>query len=161
MPTLSRNTFLDNRTTVENLSGLKLPAQGNYWGSADSAAIAALFKGQVDWQPFLDIAPEQTAVEEGSPLPERFALHPGFPNPFNAQTTLRFELPREARAVLTIYDALGRPLRLLVDTALPAGLHTYGWDGRDDQGREVASGVYLCRLRAGEFGAAKRLVLLR
>jgi M6 family metalloprotease-like protein len=161
VPTLSRNTFLDNRTTVENLSGLKLPAQGNYWGSADSAAIAALFKGQVDWQPFLDIAPEQTAVEEGSPLPERFALHPGFPNPFNAQTTLRFELPREARAVLTIYDALGRPLRLLVDTALPAGLHTYGWDGRDDQGREVASGVYLCRLRAGEFGAAKRLVLLR
>jgi flagellar hook assembly protein FlgD len=48
-----------------------------------------------------------------------------------------------------------------VDASLPAGVHTYTWDGRDDQGREVASGVYFCRLQAGEFGAVERLVLVR
>ncbi|MBI2502242.1 MAG: right-handed parallel beta-helix repeat-containing protein [Candidatus Latescibacteria bacterium] len=162
VPTLTRNTFLDNRVAVENLSGLALPAQGNYWGTTDSTAIAALFRGQVDWQPFLDAAPGQTAVEEErASLPERFVLHPAFPNPFNAQTTFRFELPRDSRAALTIYDPLGRPLRRLVDTSLPAGVYTYAWDGRDDQGRQVASGVYLCRLEAGEFGAVERLALVR
>ncbi|MSR82092.1 MAG: T9SS type A sorting domain-containing protein [Candidatus Latescibacteria bacterium] len=162
VPTLTRNTFLDNRTAVENLSGQTLPAQGNYWGTTDSITIAALFKGHVDWQPFLDAAPEPTPVEEeGTALPEHLVLHPGFPNPFNAQTTFRFELPRQGRAALTLYDPLGRPLRRLLDTSLPAGTYTYGWDGRDDQGREVASGVYFCRLQAGGFRAVERLALVR
>jgi hypothetical protein len=162
VPTLTGNTFRDNRLAVENLSGQVLPARGNYWGSADSTAIAALFKGQVDWQPFLGAAPGQTAVEEeGTPLPARLVLRPGFPNPFNSRTTLRFELPRAARVELTICDALGRPLRRLVDASLPAGAHTCVWDGRDEEGREAASGVYLCRLRSGGFAAMERLALLR
>ncbi|MBM3277766.1 MAG: right-handed parallel beta-helix repeat-containing protein [Candidatus Handelsmanbacteria bacterium] len=161
LPTLSGNTFRDNRTAVENLSGQALPAGGNYWGSADSAAIAALFQGPVDWRPFLGAAPADTAAEGGGTLPTRAALFPAFPNPFNGATTLRFDLPADTRATLTICDALGRPLRRLLDAPLAAGTHRYTWDGRDDQGQEVASGVFLARLRAGEFRAVVRVAVVR
>ncbi len=162
VPSLKGNTFLDNRVAVENLSGQTLPARGNYWGTTDSTAIAALFKGQVDWQPFLGAAPDPTAAEPGeSALPEHLLLHPGFPNPFNSQTTLRFELPRAGRAELTLCDALGRPLRQLVDAPLPAGVYTFTWDGRDQQGRQAASGVYFCRLQAEGLTLVQRLALVR
>lgn len=161
VPTLTRNAFLDNRTAVENLSPLPLPARNNYWGTADSAAIAALFKGAVDWQPFLEADPDQTGVEEETGLPARFALHPGFPNPFNARTAIRFALPQAAPVELLICDALGRPVRRLVGETLEAGEHQVWWDGRDAAGELVASGVYFYRLKAGRFTGAGRLALVR
>ncbi|MCC7261354.1 MAG: right-handed parallel beta-helix repeat-containing protein [Candidatus Latescibacteria bacterium] len=160
-PSLKGNTFLDNHTAVENLSGLLLEARGNYWGTADSTAIAALFKGQVNWQPFLEAEPSPTAVDGEAALPETLVLFPAFPNPFNAGTSFRFALPAPGRVTLSVYDALGRPLRLLVDTPLAAGIYTYPWDGRDEAGRLAASGVYLCRLQAGALAQVERVALLR
>jgi hypothetical protein len=76
-------------------------------------------------------------------------LAPNWPNPFNPRTTLRFDLPAAGRVRLEVYDVRGRLVGSLVDAELPAGRHEAVWDGRDSEGRAMASGTYAARLRAG------------
>jgi hypothetical protein len=73
-------------------------------------------------------------------------LYPNQPNPFNPQTTLRFDLPEAGRARLVVYDVAGRQVRILVDGERTAGSNEAVWDGRDEGGKAVGSGTYLARL---------------
>ncbi len=84
------------------------------------------------------------------------------PNPCNPRTTFRFTLPTAAIVEMNVYDLAGRRLRTLA-AALPrgAGPHAMLWDGRDDAGRNVPSGVYLGRLEAGTLRATARVVVVR
>jgi len=87
-----------------------------------------------------------------------------FPNPFNPQTTIAFTLDHDTRVRLTVHDVRGRVVRTLADGALTAGEHALSWNGRDDAGRVVASGVYFARCQRGARGTAadsRRLVLLK
>ena len=160
---ISGNTFERSRlAAIENLSVLPLNAADNYWGTADSTEIAEMIKGEVEWTPFLRQEPGATAVEQmGSDKPAVFALHPSFPNPFNAEVTIRFDLPEIASVELAIYDVLGRPVRRLAEGQLAPGYYRQSWDSRDGAGRSVASGVYLFQLKAGDFVQVGRLLLLR
>ncbi len=97
----------------------------------------------------------------GSSLPRALALHQNLPNPFNAQTFIGYYLPAWAEVSLTIFNLLGQPVRTLVTGEQPAGVHRVVWDGLDDRGRPVASGVYVYRLKAGRHGAVRRMVVLR
>ncbi|HET9951223.1 MAG TPA: FlgD immunoglobulin-like domain containing protein [Candidatus Eisenbacteria bacterium] len=83
------------------------------------------------------------------------------PNPFNPRTTIRFELPRAARARLAIFDVRGGLVRVLVDGPQPAGHHEIAWDGLDGLGRAVATGTYFYRLETEGTSAARKLTLLR
>jgi hypothetical protein len=94
-------------------------------------------------------------------LPAAYRLLPNFPNPFNPETALRAELPRAGRVEVAVYDAAGQRVRTLVEGWLPAGVHALSWDGRDEGGREVGSGVYLARLRAGGAEDLRKMMLLR
>ena len=97
-----------------------------------------------------------------NPLPDSFALHPAQPNPFNPRTSIAFDLPAAGSVRLQIFDVSGRLIRTLVSAEqLAAGRNEYTWDGRDDGGREVASGVYFSHLVAGEFRATQRMALVR
>jgi hypothetical protein len=99
---------------------------------------------------------------EGAPLsPTAFALAPGYPNPFAAQTTLRYQLDARGTATLEVFDLLGRRVRVLTDGEQTAGAHTATWDGRDAAGRRVANGVYLVRLRSADASATRRVSVLR
>lgn len=89
------------------------------------------------------------------------ALHPNAPNPFAESTTIRYELRTSGRAVVAIYNLLGQRVRTLVDTRQEAGRHVVSWDGRDERGRPVASGVYFSRLRAESYEAIQKLTLVR
>ncbi|HID92912.1 MAG TPA: T9SS type A sorting domain-containing protein [bacterium (Candidatus Stahlbacteria)] len=80
---------------------------------------------------------------------------------FNQVLQIYCTLPRSSKVLIKIYDISGRPVRTLVDERVEAGLHTLSWDGKDSAGREVPSGIYLCRLQAGEFAETKKLILLR
>jgi hypothetical protein len=91
----------------------------------------------------------------------RFALHGNRPNPFNPRTTIRFELSQSQRAWLDIFDVRGHHVRRLVDRPLDAGEHTTVWDGTDDDGRSLPSGLYLYRLSSGSRIATRRMLLLR
>jgi pullulanase len=88
-------------------------------------------------------------------------VRPSVPNPFNPRTTLAFDLPDPADVRLTIYDVAGRQVRGLLDDRLPAGFHEVVWNGRDDAGRELPSGVYMAAIHAGPRKATWRMVLVR
>jgi hypothetical protein len=104
-------------------------------------------------------------VGEGDPTATPPAAPPldlrAAPNPFNPRTTLSFGLPAAAAGDLQVYDLAGRHVRQLAAGRFAAGTHRIRWDGRDDAGGEVPTGVYLVRLRAGEQAASVRLTLVR
>jgi hypothetical protein len=100
-------------------------------------------------------------AEELAQIPDKFDLHQNFPNPFNPETEIRFDLPEEAHVQVIIFDLLGREVRTLVDKNAAAGYHSVVWDGRDNSGQAVASGVYLYRMSAGNFREVKKLTLVR
>ncbi len=106
---------------------------------------------------------EIVSVEEqtnGNPI-EKPSLEQNYPNPFNAETTIRFLIPNNSSSEATfvsvkVYDVLGREVRVLIETRLLPGAYVVRLDGRD-----LSSGLYLCRLRIDEFVSSKRLLLLR
>ena len=84
-------------------------------------------------------------------VPKGFPLIENYPNPFNSATLIRYHLPAISSqlfaASLKVYNILGEEVRTLVDEKLKPGRYEAVWDGRDNRGKEVASGVYLCRLK--------------
>jgi flagellar hook assembly protein FlgD len=88
-------------------------------------------------------------------------LHPNFPNPFNPETTIRYDLSAGGPVSLRIYDSAGRLVRTLFEGRDTAGSKTARWDGTNDLGRPVASGIYFCRLSGPGFGRTHKLVLVR
>jgi hypothetical protein len=107
-----------------------------------------------------------TILDQGAPNPgiESFQLSQNFPNPFNPATTIQFSVGSGGAPILTtlqIHNILGHKVRTLLDEPKNAGSHQVIWDGKDDSGKEVASGVYLYRIEAGDFTETKKLVLLK
>ena len=94
-------------------------------------------------------------------LLDAFALLHNFPNPFNAKTQIAYRLPREVRVRLTVFNASGQPVRQLVNAMQAAGTHRVTWDGQDDRGSTVATGVYFYRFAAGPFYQARSMILLK
>jgi hypothetical protein len=102
-----------------------------------------------------------TAAEDAS-LPAGFELRQNVPNPFGPSTTISFQVPDGGGDVtLRIYDASGRLVRTLVDGHEPSGARGVSWDGRDDQGRPLASGIYFYRLTAPTFSESRKMFLLK
>ncbi|GAB4372740.1 MAG: hypothetical protein Kow0042_16230 [Calditrichia bacterium] len=93
--------------------------------------------------------------------PTAFSLEQNYPNPFNPVTTIRYQLSTASLVELTIYNLNGQKVRTLVNERKPAGNYQIQWDGRDDSGRQVASGVYLYRIRAGAFSQTKKMILMK
>ena len=94
-----------------------------------------------------------------SPMAARLSNHP---NPFNPRTTLKFEMARAGRVELGVYDLQGRRVRVLVSDILPAGHHEVMWDGLDNQGRILSSGLYFARaVMPDGVSAARKLTLVR
>lgn len=97
-----------------------------------------------------------------SSVPSRFILNQNFPNPFNKETVIKFDLPESALIDLVIYDISGKRIRALEEAAvLPAGFHAKPWDGLDDKGVSVPSGEYVCSMKVGANFHAMKMVLLR
>lgn len=101
-------------------------------------------------------APAPAAYGVARPL-----LRQNAPNPFNPSTTITFSLAAAGAAELRVFDVRGRHLRVLAAGELPAGEHSVTWDGRDDAGRPLPSGIYFYKLRCGGFEGMQRMVLLR
>lgn len=93
--------------------------------------------------------------------PNEFALRQNYPNPFNPQTSIEFNLPRDSRAKLSVINILGQKVRTLVDNLLPAGSHTVIWDGLDDKGEDMPSGVYFYTFTADGSFCSRRMLLIR
>ena len=94
-------------------------------------------------------------------LPKKFELGQNFPNPFNASTVIKFDLPQSSKVKLDIYNILGQKVKSLVDEKLSAGYKKVTWDGTNENGKSVASGVYFYRLQTDKFIEAKKMVMLK
>ena len=111
--------------------------------------------------------PSAVADDNATKLPEQFSLHQNFPNPFNPETTVRFDLPEAGAVAIRVTDMSGRHVRQLLGGEMPAGSHRFIWNGQDDYGRPAESGVYFITLRAklGRAGrdvvATRKVVLMK
>jgi len=128
-------------------------------GDGDLDVISgAYFRNEVAW--FENTA--VTGVGPGqNPLPQSFELLQNYPNPFNPATLIRYRLSRTAAVNIAVYNTLGQVVRNMVGATKPAGVHEVLWDGKDNRGVEMGSGIYFYAIRAGEFLASKKMVLLR
>ncbi|MCP4568281.1 MAG: S8 family serine peptidase [FCB group bacterium] len=101
------------------------------------------------------------AVAGEGALPDIFALYQNRPNPFNPATEINFSLPRASEATVTIYNITGQVVATPISEMLDAGYHTVVWDGKNADGRSVASGIYFYRLQAEEFVQTRKMMLVR
>jgi Ca-activated chloride channel homolog len=109
-----------------------------------------------------EIADTATIIESAPSLPAQSWLEPNFPNPFNPETTIRFRLDEAASVTLTIFDVAGRRVRTLVEQRRHlASAYDVVWNGRDEAGERVASGVYVIRLRAGTGLQTRKMLLMK
>ncbi|MBN2104692.1 T9SS type A sorting domain-containing protein [bacterium] len=93
--------------------------------------------------------------------PDAFELSGNYPNPFNPSTTVSFEIPSQAEVSVRIYDIQGRTIAELCEESMSAGLHMVQWDGTDDQGMQVPSGIYVCRVQHGRDMKSTKMMLMR
>ncbi len=97
----------------------------------------------------------------GDILPREFALDQNYPNPFNPATTIKFALPSPQHVTLTVFNILGQTVKTVVDDDLQAGQYARIWNGDDQRGRAVASGIYFYRLDAGQYSRCRKMMLLK
>jgi len=114
--------------------------------------------GATGWQVTENTKEGETLVQS---VPDDFALGQNYPNPFNPTTTISYQLPQAERVKITVYDLTGRLVRELVNENQTAGAHTVQWNGIDRNGRPAASGLYLYRIRAGEFVQTRKMALVK
>ncbi|MEA3431055.1 MAG: lamin tail domain-containing protein [candidate division WOR-3 bacterium] len=100
-------------------------------------------------------------VSDNAAIPDVFSLHQNYPNPFNTATFIKYNLPKEAEVRILIYDLMGREIRALVNEKQNAGYKSVLWDGRDNNGHKVSSGLYIYRMITGEFQKTKKMILLK
>jgi beta-glucanase (GH16 family) len=155
---------------VDKTGDINVPVTGGWQTWTSVTATAALSPGEqiMRFVPttegfnlnYIDIqTPTAVASAPGAP---RYALHPCAPNPFNPSTTIAYDLPERSTVDLVVYDTAGRVVRTLVAAEnVAAGRHEVVWNGRDDDGRPTASGVYFCRLVAGGYSETRRITLIR
>lgn len=105
---------------------------------------------------------ERLSAEVSVTLPAKpLTLYQNYPNPFNPSTVIRLFLPGEAPVRLVIYDASGARVRTLCEGTLPAGYQSISWDGLNEAGNNVSTGVYFYRMQAGKKVLTRKMVLLR
>lgn len=103
-----------------------------------------------------------TGINDGSQGgPQQFFLEQNYPNPFNPGTTIGYYLPGGAAVEVAVFNVLGQKVRQLDRSFQPAGRHQVQWDGTDESGRPLPSGVYLYRLSAGNLQHSRRMILKR
>ncbi|PWB74269.1 hypothetical protein C3F09_04115 [candidate division GN15 bacterium] len=107
------------------------------------------------------MAQEPSPSSESALIPAVFELAQNFPNPFNPSTAINFTLPSAMPVSLEIYNVLGQRVKTLVDATMAAGSHVAQWDGTDQYGGAVSTGVYFYRLVAGDQTATKKMMLLK
>lgn len=103
-----------------------------------------------------------TSVKEtAAEVPTKFELEQNFPNPFNPETSIKYHLPARTNVTLRVYNALGQEVRTLVNTLQDVGVYSATWDGKDNTGRQLSSGLYLFRLEAGSFVMTRKMAMVK
>lgn len=135
--------------------------------SPDTGTYPPFFKGNFDNVMIynypaanLPLTPVGIERKDGQ-VPLRYELAQNYPNPFNPNTTIRFVLPRNDKVKLIVYDLLGRKVKTLIHATMSSGRHVAMWDGTDDYGYPVASGMYFYKLKTKHYTKVRKMVLMK
>ena len=119
-------------------------------------------KDQQGWEVIVcTLTVNPAGVEEVQTSPKKFSLSQNYPNPFYAHTTIEYAIPKETDVAIKIYSITGQAIRTIQLGSQKIGFYKVTWDGRDNRGQRVASGVYFYRMQAGDFVTTKKLTILR
>ncbi|MBN2226604.1 MAG: M6 family metalloprotease domain-containing protein [candidate division Zixibacteria bacterium] len=155
-------------TNADMFSPATTPNTNSYTGDNTGLAITNISSSAavmtMDFQVSFSTGEEEEEEEEEEPtdmLPVGIHLGQNYPNPFNPQTSIDFFLPSTATATIVVHDLLGRAVKTLIDEPCPAGTLTVTWDGTDDDGNRMASGVYFYRLQTERELRIKKMILVK
>jgi len=135
--------------------------------AGEEAAMGMTLAGVINTQQTPQTFEAVTSVElvDDGRVPESFFLRQNYPNPFNPSTKIVYSIPRvsgpAAKTILTVYNLLGQPVRTLVSEVQSAGTYAATWDGTNDAGAAVATGVYIYRLSSGSFLQTRKMMFLK
>lgn len=134
-----------------------LPEGFYYWSvqAVDNAYAGSLFALEDSFSTVL------TDAGQDNSIPRQYLLYQNYPNPFNPHTTIEYDLSRDSKVQLIIYNVLGEKIVTLVDAGQPAGHYKVGWNGTNQTGKHVASGVYFYRLHTENFVQIKKMLLFK
>ncbi|MBS1271936.1 MAG: hypothetical protein MAGBODY4_01072 [Candidatus Marinimicrobia bacterium] len=145
---------LDNKIAYLGFApGALIDENGVWWGESEANPI----RQALEW---FGITVDTDPIDPRT-LPDKFALLQNYPNPFNPETVIRFELPRTAEVRLEIYDLRGRKVRTLLNEVKRSGNHEVTWDGTDEAGASLSSGMYLYRLSTPNRIMTRKMIILR
>ena len=132
-----------------------LPGESHDWGDA----VLRIQDVQLN-EGLIPAVTEQTELSLAV-IPEVYALSQNYPNPFNPETVIHYDLPFPSHVKLSVYNIMGQKVATLVDGERSAGSHSIVWDGKNNKGESLASGVYLYRMETEGFVQTRKLVLMR
>jgi len=143
-------TYTDSLVTAGNMYYYYVTATANGLKSIPSDTVFATVE-------------DPTGIDEkwGQGIPSVFDIDQNYPNPFNPATTIRYQLPKATNVYIAVYDMLGQKIRTLVDENQTSNYYTIQWDGLNESGGKVASGVYLYRIEADTFIKTNKMLLLK
>jgi len=150
-----------------------LDARNNNWGQGAGEPDYGWFQGPVIWDDYNQYVPDcvndslppdpvhtkQIAQKTGQQA--TYDLSPNWPNPFNPATSFKYSIAKECHVKIVICNILGQKVTTLVDEVKSAGNHFAMWDGKNAQGRDVASGLYFYVIQAGEFTQSKKMMIIK
>jgi len=119
---------------------------------------------RIKWFRFLSVYDTPTSIDDelGEQLgPKKFELNQNYPNPFNPTTRIRFSLPGKSDVGIDIFSITGQLIKTLTNKSYERGIYETGWDGKDSNGKDAASGMYIYKMLAGNFIQAKKMLLVR
>ena len=102
-----------------------------------------------------------TGIQDNQLTPLTYTLSQNYPNPFNPSTTISYEIPQSEKVSLVVYDILGQKVRTLVNKVVKSGVHEITWNGTNEAGNRMASGIYFYKLDAGSFSRTMKMVMLK
>ena len=153
------NGVQDGEQLLDNQTDQPLQAINNWWGQTDESWIEARISGDVNWRPFLNFDPR---------IPLNFALGQNYPNPFNEGTQIDYQIgindpivDGQTTVELEVRTLTGGLVQHLVEGLAAPGLYSTSWDGRDERGERVASGMYYYILRVGPIAHAKKMIFIK
>jgi hypothetical protein len=100
-------------------------------------------------------------LEDDETSPSNFSLEQNYPNPFNPTTTISFKIPQKSKVLLEIFDIFGKRIKTLIDDELETGTYKVEWNGRDEKGNPLSSGIYIYRLSTGKVFLTKKMTLIK
>jgi hypothetical protein len=152
------NVYLDGVLLANNIAETQYQLTGLVIGVEYTVGVSAVYdEGESDIIEVIFVG----ATEAGTGLSVRTALQGNYPNPFNPTTEISFSLQQSGICFLDIYNVKGEKVTTLVEQQLDAGTHTATWNGTDSVGKPVSSGVYFYRMKAGNYTASKKMILMK